>query len=62
MGQLSKQKSETTVLPVNIGIANIPNQRHKIVAKSGVDFNIMLVGTPALMISRSQWMWQIYFY
>jgi cell division control protein 12 len=27
-----------------IGIANLPNQRHKIVAKSGANFTLMVCG------------------
>lgn len=33
-----------------IGIANLPNQRHKIVAKRGAGFTIM-VGTPFTMLT-----------
>jgi len=28
----------------SIGIANLPNQRHKIVAKRGTNFTLMVVG------------------
>lgn len=28
------------------GIANLPNQRHKIVAKNGANFTIMVCGKP----------------
>ncbi|KAG8895789.1 hypothetical protein FRC01_012191, partial [Tulasnella sp. 417] len=31
-----------------IGIANLPNQRHKIVAKQGAHFTIMVVGESGL--------------
>ncbi|KAI8594294.1 hypothetical protein EDD21DRAFT_421959 [Dissophora ornata] len=31
-----------------IGIANLPNQRHKIVAKSGANFTLMVCGESGL--------------
>ncbi|KAJ3577012.1 hypothetical protein NP233_g16 [Leucocoprinus birnbaumii] len=42
--------SMASVAPINdgIGIANLPNQRHKIVAKRGAHFTIMVVGESGL--------------
>ncbi|KAI8835479.1 hypothetical protein CcCBS67573_g01270 [Chytriomyces confervae] len=34
--------------PVSVGIANLPNQRHKIVSRKGASYNIMVVGESGL--------------
>lgn len=31
--------------PTGIGVAHLPNQRHKIVAKRGANFTLMVCGT-----------------
>lgn len=44
------EENPTTIAPPppshlpNTGIANLPNQRHKIVAKNGANFTIMVCG------------------
>lgn len=35
-------------LTSGVGVANLPNQRHKIVAKRGANFTIMVCGKPSL--------------
>ncbi|KAG6333203.1 hypothetical protein ID866_5885 [Astraeus odoratus] len=40
--------SSTTTVSDGIGIANLPNQRHKIVAKRGAHFTLMVVGESGL--------------
>ncbi|KAI8833411.1 Septin-domain-containing protein [Chytriomyces cf. hyalinus JEL632] len=37
-----------TTGPVSVGIANLPNQRHKIVSRKGASYNIMVVGESGL--------------
>ncbi|TPX32640.1 hypothetical protein SmJEL517_g04335 [Synchytrium microbalum] len=38
-------------LPNSIGISNLPNQRHKIVSRKGVNFTMMVVDRLALVVS-----------
>jgi hypothetical protein len=42
-----KPPNSPTKLPISssVGIANLPNQRHKIVTKKGISFTIAVVGT-----------------
>ena len=35
--------------PSNIGIANLPNQLHRIVSRQGTNFTLMVVGTSQLV-------------
>ncbi|TPX37855.1 hypothetical protein SeMB42_g06835 [Synchytrium endobioticum] len=40
--------SKMALVPNTIGISNLPNQRHKIVSRKGVNFSIMVVGESGL--------------
>ncbi|KAI8799873.1 Septin-domain-containing protein [Cladochytrium replicatum] len=37
-----------TTTPAQVGIANLPNQRHKLVSKKGTNFTVMVVGESGL--------------
>jgi septin family protein len=34
-----------------IGVSTLPNQKHKITSRKGVNFNLMVVGNPTFLYS-----------
>lgn len=44
--------SPSAVSTNGIGIADLPNQRHKIVAKRGTNFTLMVVGKYSLLLEE----------
>ena len=51
----SSFKNEKKTEGPSIGIANLPNQRHKIVSRKGANFTIMVVGKLLIPTVFTKW-------